>query len=706
MASQAQPPPTQVSQTQASRTQASRTQPSEAQASSAPSSSASSFSAPSSSAQTPHAPFYEATQWTPKPTEPSSLYQQIKLARIWLPLLIIGIVLIHQLLIVPIGNEIWRFWSQLLFYSLLGPAITYITLDWIASEVRERERAQNELRHLYDELQASHALLGTIQKVTEQFATATDLETVLSRASRGIAEATGATGCAVLVGSGQGGDLVHHYGLSASLQQDAQERNRALCRQNRRGDSAALVATTNVSDVDGETLRDETLRDETLRDETLRDETLRDETLRDETLHNETLWVQSFSLTWSDHFEGSLHAYYPAPPTPEQRESFRILGSEFSAATEATRSRTRDLLTLFEVDRSIRAEGNLEHLLETLLQQTMTRTDATLGGVYLADEDGLLRLRAYKGLTDAPIHTSLRPGEGFVGAVAKQGEAAISDGLEPSQRPDPITANAQSALCLPLRTDEGLLGVIVLAHEQPAFFDEDHLPFLGLIAGQVSLAVRNARAYLQSEELAIAEERARIAREIHDGVAQSLAFSALKLDLVSRLLSQPEKAQHELDQTKKTIRETIKEVRRSIFALRPVDLERHGFVETIRRYASDYGQQNSVHVELDIEAPPQLSMKSEAVLFRIFQEAMNNVAKHAGARNVVVRVGRDAAGRGFIAVEDDGRGFDLAQVSDRVSTAGGLGLKQMRERVQARGGVFEVSSSPDHGTRIFAAMRE
>src|SRR5690606_14236 len=155
-----------------------------------------------------------------------------------------------------------------------------------------------------------------------------------------------------------------------------------------------------------------------------------------------------------------------------------------------------------------------------------------------------------------------------------------------------------------------------------------------------SLAIRNARAYLHSEEVAIAGERARIAREIHDGVAQSLAFSALKLDLVERLMTRnPEKAALELVTARDTIRETIKEVRRSIFALRPVELERHGFMETLRRYLVDYGQQNEINVDLEEEGIPALSNKGEAVLFRIFQEAMNNVAKHARARNVQVTVG-------------------------------------------------------------------
>jgi signal transduction histidine kinase len=231
------------------------------------------------------------------------------------------------------------------------------------------------------------------------------------------------------------------------------------------------------------------------------------------------------------------------------------------------------------------------------------------------------------------------------------------------------------------------------------------LPFMGLVAGQVSLAIRNASAYLQSEELAISEERSRIAREIHDGVAQMLAFTALKLDLVQRLMAKdPAKASAELGQAKETVRESIREVRRSIFALRPVDLERFGFAETVRRYALDFGQQNDVKVEVSFGPLPDLSLKSEAVLFRIFQEAMHNVAKHAKAQNVEVRLGTTEDGMAFVAVRDDGVGFDVDQVSDRVTSAGGLGIKQMRERVEARGGRLEIDAAPARGTELYAAV--
>ena len=236
--------------------------------------------------------------------------------------------------------------------------------------------------------------------------------------------------------------------------------------------------------------------------------------------------------------------------------------------------------------------------------------------MYLADEDGSLQLRASHGLAEPTrFRPNLRPmklsptqlpiprraryglGEGFVG---RSSEARVVHYLSAGERQGPVLASAGSAVSLPLWSEEELLGEVVLAHPDAAHFSEANLPFLNLLASQVSLAVRNARAYLQSEELAIAEERARIAREIHDGVAQALAFSALKLDLVARLVGATggdlEKATAELRTAQTTIRESIREVRRSIFALRPIDLERHGFVETIRRYCSDFEEQNDLSV--------------------------------------------------------------------------------------------------------------
>ena len=598
----------------------------------------------------------------------SSLYEQIRLARIWLPLLIVGVVLVFQFVVLPVGEGAYRIWAPVIFYSVLGPIATFVTLNWIASEGQGRERAQADLARLYVELQASHEMLGAIHDVTARYAAAPDLEAVMRVAAEGVVEVTGADAVGLVVGSVEMG-ASYGVNLTPELEADARERDRHM----------------------GGVVTEEPATDEA----------------RLLTRGGERFTVLSHSLEWGSSTEGSLHAYYEAPPGQRSREAFGILASQYSAAAESTRSRMRDLLTLMEVDRTVRAEGNLQRMLLTVLNEMMKRVAAPAGGVFLADEEGTLQMAASVGLPQGSVPLAYRVGEGIVGQVAARREPAVvgSQSAEERANAGPLLSSASSVLAMPLLADDHLLGVTVLVHPQPDKFALDDTPYLGLLANQVSLAVRNATAYLQSEELAITEERTRIAREIHDGVAQLLAFSALKLDLVALLMPKDQaRAQEELDQARDTVRETIKEIRRSIFALRPVDLERYGFVETVRRYVADFGQQNDVRVRLDVGDVGELTPKSEGVLFRIFQEAMHNVAKHARAHLVEVRLGTDGSGMVFVQVRDDGAGFDLQQVGDRVTSAGGLGLRQMRERVEARGGLLIIESNEGEGTTVRAAV--
>jgi len=596
------------------------------------------------------------------------LSDQVRLARVWLPLTIVGVVLVHQLLIVPLGGPDFRFWAQLVFYSLLGPLATFITLNWIAREAGRHERAQEELARLFEELRISHELLGAIQDVTARFAAAPDLETMMDAAAGGLADVTGARAVALVVGPAELG-VTQSVALPPELQADALARDRQA-RERAAADSHATASGETITAAGSYT-------------------------------------VLSRPLAWGGAPEGSVHAYFAAPPDERAVEAFSILAVQFSAAAEATRFRTRDLLTLVEVDRSIRAEGNLQRLLSTVLTHMMARVGAPAAGVFLANEEGILRLGASVGVARGAPIPAPRPGGGLIAAAAASRDPLIVGRLDEPQRASagPLLDAAQSAIALPIWSQERLLGVIVLAHPEPDMFNEVSVPFLWLLANQVTLAVRNASAYLQSEELAIAEERSRIAREIHDGAAQLLAVSALKLDLVAKLRDkEPARAAAELDEVRDGIRETIRELRRSIFALRPVALERHGFVETVRRYVADFGQQNDAKVTLEHGALPELSIEAEAVLFRIFQEAMHNVAKHARASSVTVELGTAEDGMAFVRVSDDGAGFEPEQVSGRVTTAGGLGLMQMRERVVARGGRLELHSRPGEGTALFAAV--
>lgn len=591
----------------------------------------------------------------------ASLHARVRFARIWLPALIVGVVLLYQLVVVPAAPEAVRFWVQLLFYAILGPVVTFVVLDRIADALLEREQAQHELQRLYGELRDSYAVLGALQRITERFAAAPDLETAVRAAAAGVREATGAEAAAVVLGQRL---LAVDAATGFRTEQVAAHALAADRAEAGAGDAPPWSGSG---------------------------------------------FVLALPMAWGGHHEGLLWACFDTAPDAQQQETLAIVAADFAASAEAVQGRTRDLLTLFEVDRSIRAEGNLARLLDSLLTRMAARVGAAGAGVFLRDEEGVLELRAAVGdagraALAAPT-PPLRSGEGPVGRAVAARESVVVRALDDDARQagGPLFVGAGSATFLPLVVGEptaGALGVVVLTHPEPGRFDDASLPFLTLLANQVALAVRNADAYLQAEELAIAEERARIAREIHDGVAQSLAFAALKLDLVSRLFAKdPVKADAELRRAKETIREMIREVRRSIFALRPVDLERFGLVETLRRYAIDFGQQNDVAVQIDLAPLGGLSMKSEAVLFRTFQEAMNNVAKHSRARSVRVVLEADGEAVALV-VEDDGVGFAPDEVDDRVTSAGGLGLRQMAERVAKRGGHLDVISTAGQGTTV------
>ncbi len=205
----------------------------------------------------------------------------------------------------------------------------------------------------------------------------------------------------------------------------------------------------------------------------------------------------------------------------------------------------------------------------------------------------------------------------------------------------------------------------------------------------------------RSEEEAIAEERRRIAREIHDGLAQDLASLRLKVGLWHTLVDHnPAQMHAELDDLRDLLGQEIREVRRSIFALRPVALDELGFFPALYQFVGDFGEQNQLHIDLHVVGPKDRLLPSlEPVLFRIVQETLNNVGKHARASTVWIELDLRAADSVALEVRDDGVGFDPTTLEQAVRH-GHLGLRQMRERVEGLGGTLELKSQAQKGTEI------
>lgn len=194
------------------------------------------------------------------------------------------------------------------------------------------------------------------------------------------------------------------------------------------------------------------------------------------------------------------------------------------------------------------------------------------------------------------------------------------------------------------------------------------------------------------------EERKRVARELHDGPAQSLANLVMRLDLIERLWDKDkDRVKQEFAIFKLLVRDNITEIRRVIFDLRPMALDDLGLVPAIKRYLTDYQEKYGLHIDFKFFGEERrLQIPMEVAVFRLMQEALTNVRKHAGTKEVWVKL---EMSHGFVTlvVTDKGVGFDL---DNRSNVSDSYGLMGMKERVEYYGGEFAVKSKLNQGTQV------
>ncbi|MBN1219331.1 MAG: GAF domain-containing protein [Anaerolineae bacterium] len=208
----------------------------------------------------------------------------------------------------------------------------------------------------------------------------------------------------------------------------------------------------------------------------------------------------------------------------------------------------------------------------------------------------------------------------------------------------------------------------------------------------------------KASESVIEEERARIARDLHDGLAQSLYFLGLKLDYIRKQIENDrEGALDELCALKKTVQANIHDVRRTIFALRPVELEKLGFGPALRKFTREFGEQAGLTVELEVKGDEKdLPAFLEPVFFRLVQEGLNNIAKHASASQAWIELEIEPGQKAQLIIRDNGIGFDTQAM--RLTDGAKMGLRQMSERVTTLGGQFSINSTPVQGTILHAEI--
>jgi signal transduction histidine kinase len=258
-------------------------------------------------------------------------------------------------------------------------------------------------------------------------------------------------------------------------------------------------------------------------------------------------------------------------------------------------------------------------------------------------------------------------------------------------------------LGLPIRDGDEVIGALFLANkncpkpEGSCGFTAEDEELLSILAQHAAIALTNARLYERSRELTIAEERSRLAHELHDAVSQKLFSLRLTAQAAAALVDRdPARAKGELHQVAALAAEATDELRAAVVELRPAALDEDGLLATLRTQTQVLDRAHTARVTFTSSGFRALPAAQEEALLRVAQEALHNALRHSGAEHVDVTVDRRGGGA-VLRVTDDGCGFD----PHTVRRAGRhLGLVSMRDRASGVGGTLTVESAPGKGTTI------
>lgn len=372
---------------------------------------------------------------------------------------------------------------------------------------------------------------------------------------------------------------------------------------------------------------------------------------------------------------------------------------------QRVQERTRELSTLLDVSRRIGSTLALDPLLGLILTEIKPVLDYTSACILRLDESGKLILASAAGETlmaecaNTTGNSPSTPGhsEGHQDQVMKSLQPAIVwDWTGSDTQPD--KARSVPPLCwmgVPLVIKDRAIGMLVFVHHDPHYYRDEDARLALTFAQQVAVTMENARLYEQAGQLAVLEERQRLARELHDSVSQVLYSIGLGAKAARSALEQdPSQISDALDYVNRLAEAGQVEMRALIFELRPESLRTDGLVAALERQAAVLHARHQMAIQAKFCSEPDVPLEIKEILYRISQEAIHNIIKHAHATQVslVLDCSEDQI---CMEVTDNGIGFDTM-----AAYPGHLGLQSMRERAVQCHGCIQIDSATDRGTRI------
>ncbi len=584
------------------------------------------------------------------------LPRRIHLLQRILPVAAFVAVLVHQIFEHTLLRSLpwgWHFLSQMAFYGLVGPTIILLMLRWIARSVETQNRVAHQLATLY----TFSRRLATVPD--ERLA-----EIVVEFPAQLL---NGVVGCVFTLINERSNTVTVEatWGFSPPtvdmlrrrVTGDERYRHCTTCRTLRATFSSSFrcpAFSADVAEVEG------------------------------------VRSVLCLPLGRGDKRIGYLNVYLDTdvPPSADMLQLLNTMAAEAAPAIEAARLRNRELTALYHVNHTLRRKLDLDGMLRQILQDAVDACEASSGAILLREApNGPFRV-----CVTVPEHFTLEAAQAL-GELAAERCAPVHIAELDGPRGKP------SAVAVPMTVGDSVVGVLCITQASSRALSERQVRLLSAIASQTALIVQNVRFYERLESYAILEERARLARELHDGLAQGLGYLHLKVQQTLRRLRQgrPVDTAAELAEMRAVIQDLYAQARAAISGLRaPFDPNRP-FADNLRAYIEHVAERFPLALHLDLSDPHlDLPPTVAAHVFRIVQEGLNNVVKHANAERATVRV-RNGPGGLTVAIEDDGQGFNPDEVAADHTH---FGLNIMRERAEALGGTLQVRSELNRGTVI------
>ena len=384
-----------------------------------------------------------------------------------------------------------------------------------------------------------------------------------------------------------------------------------------------------------------------------------------------------------------------------QQRQARSLAEENANLYRETQLRLEETQSLQRVTSALLQKRSLDEVLDVVCHEALGLIKAEGSAVYLLEGGDSLRA-AHKVGSGLPTYDSMPLNDSFAGKAVLTGRPIYTN--DPVNEPiwygriaDPsYVTQIKSMLAAPLVVQENAIGALMVTSKQ-GIFDDNDLRILQIFADQAAIAIENARLASEVERMAVMEERNRLARELHDSVTQSLYGITLYAEAATRRLSARDLkgvGEH-LHDVRVTSQEALKEMRLLIYELRPSLLEKEGLVAALQARLDMVEGRAGLQTELSVEGDQRLPAPVEEGFYRIAQEALNNVLKHAQAHRVSITLGMQAP-EAWMEVVDDGVGFD----PDEGFEKGGLGLRGIQERTARLGGQLKIDNKIGRGTRI------